>query len=111
MFIVAGGTIDGTSRNLLSSTEIITYLPGTDMKWRPAFSLPKNMGLYNLKMINLNNDIYLVGGITYNGALKKSVQINDIFEFKDGAWNNVGKMKTQRSHHAVSVVNYHDFCN
>ena len=32
--------------------------------------------------------------------------LNDILEFKDGAWNNVGAMSSTRSYHAVSVINY-----
>ena len=39
--------------------------------------------------------------------------LNDILEFKDGAWNIVGAMSSKRSYHAVSVINYleiEDYC-
>ena len=39
--------------------------------------------------------------------------LNDILEFKDGSWKNVGAMSSKRSYHAVSVINYleiEDYC-
>ena len=51
-----------------------------------------------VRMVNLNNHIYLFGGY------------DDILQYKDGAWNNVGNMNTGRSDHAVSVANYKDVC-
>ena len=37
--------------------------------------------------------------------------LNDILEFKDGSWKNVGAMSSKRSYHAVSIVNYLEIDN
>ena len=97
VLIVAGG-YDGSS---LNSTELMTYKPGSEMKWRQAGPLPRSM--YGVRMVNLNKYIYLLGG--YNGSY-----FDDILQYKDGVWINDGKMKTKRGYHAVSVVTNKDVC-
>ena len=110
MLIVAGGYNDndagGFNDNELSSTELMTYLPGSDMKWRQAGPLPRAME--GVRMVNLNNHIYLFGGRYYSGG--NTYYYDDILQYKDGVWINVGKMNTKRGYHAVSVVNYKDVC-
>ena len=51
VLIVAGGW-DGSSQ--LNSTELMTYSPGSEMKWRPAGPLPRVM--YGVRMVNLNGE-------------------------------------------------------
>ena len=39
---------------------------------------------------------------------------NDVLEFQDGSWRNVGSISMNRILHAVSVINYleiQDYCN
>ena len=102
MLIVAGGW-DGSS--FFSTTELMTYSPGSDMKWRLAGPLPRIMD--GVKMVNLNNYIFLFGGHYYS---KDNIYYDGILQYKDGVWINVGKMKTKRAWHAVSVINYKDVC-
>ena len=110
VLIVAGGW-DRSQE--LSSTELMTYLPGSVMMWRQAEPLPRAMK--GFRMVNLNNNIYLFGGISdadqfLDSSLYGHIVSHDILRYKDGVWDNVGKMKTARVDHAVSVVNYKDMC-
>ena len=99
VLIVAGGNGYFSMR----STELMPYLPGSSrMKWTMTGSLP--MIMEGVRMVNLNNDIYMFGG-NQNGVF-----YDHILHYKDDKWTNVGKMKTKRGWHAVSVVNYTDVC-
>ena len=78
------------------------------MKWRQlasSASLPRAMR--GVRMVNLNNHIYLIGGYEYSGG---DVYHDDILQYKDGDWIKVGKLNTKRGSHAVSVANYKNVC-
>ena len=77
------------------------------MKWRQAGPLPRAM--WGVRMVNLNNHIYLFGGYYYSSS-GGTEYYDDILQYKDGVWINVGKMNSKRAYHAVSVVNYKDVC-
>ena len=96
--IVAGGQ----AFKKVSSTEVLTYKTGE--RWRRVEELPGPRATFGVTLVNLDNRIFMFGG-HLDGYL------DVIFEFKDNGWVDVGKMKNKRQDHAVSIVNYHDFCS
>lgn len=96
--IVAGGQ----AFKKVSSTEVLTYKTGE--RWRRVEELPGPRATFGVTLVNLDNRIFMFGG-HLDGYL------DVILEFKDNGWVDVGKMKSKRQDHAVSIVNYHDFCS
>ena len=76
------------------------------MQWRESAKLPDNVGKTRISLVSLDNIIYMFGGASskyYN---------DDVYEYEwyNGLWLHIGKMKVKRESFALSVVNYYHVC-
>ena len=99
----------------LTSAEQYT---GRERRWRESTALPH--ALTGVRAATLDNIIYLTGltvtsqshpasrNIISGGKDEEREYRDEIFQLdtKTNTWKEVGKMKTARGVHAISVINY-----
>jgi N-acetylneuraminic acid mutarotase len=92
---VAGG--DDGSSNAVSLASMVSYAPGSG-SWRPEPPMPTARGL--LKMIELNGDIYAIGGVV-DGPFLTTVER---YDHQQRNWRPVAPMSTGRGNPGVAVA-------
>ena len=114
MYLVAGG-IDAGFKNTFSSTEV--YREG---RWSTVGPLPAMV--HGLKGVTVDNIVFMTGEVLIHGVLNLILLFvggfNDFEDFSDiwqydpetEAWALAIYMRGVRTYHAVTAVNYDDFC-
>ena len=99
----------GGSWILFYDAHCIEYLASTEVyhggQWLTVEPLP--VAVLGVRGASLDNTVYMTGGQDRKKDHRPEIWRYDA---ESGSWSLVIYMRTERSYHAVSVVNYHDYC-